>query len=146
MNLVRFNHPNKHAWHPGFTNFFDNIEKNPSGLTNNSKGDVPSVNIIENEKDYVIEFAAPGVKKEDFNINLDNQVLTVSREVKEEKEEKKENYTRREFVYGSFSRSFTLPKSVKFDNIAADYNEGILVITLPKKEEEAKLTREIKIS
>lgn len=146
MNLVRFNHPTRHAWHPGFTNFFDSFEKNHSGLTNHSKGDVPSVNIIENEKDFVIEFAAPGVKKEDFNINLDNQVLTVSREIKEEKETKEENYTRREFVYGSFSRSFTLPKSVKFDNIAADYNEGILVIKLPKKKEEAKLTREIKIS
>ena len=139
MNLVRFNHP-------GFTNFFDNFDLTHNGLTNESKGDVPSVNIIENEKNFVIEFAAPGVKKEDFNINLDNQVLTVSREVNEEKEEKKENYTRREFVYGSFSRSFTLPKSVKFDNIAADYSEGILKVTLPKKEEEAKLSREIKIS
>lgn len=146
MNLVRFNHPHRQVWHPGFTNFFDNLEKNYDELTNNSKGDVPSVNIIENEKDFVIEFAAPGVKKEDFKINLDNQVLTVSREAEEEKEDKKENYTRREFVYKSFSRSFTLPKSVKFDEIAADYNEGILIITLPKKKEEAKLTREIKIS
>ncbi len=146
MNLVRYNHPNRHAWHPEFTNFFDNFEKNDTGLTNHSKGDVPSVNIIENEKDFVIEFAAPGVKKEDFNINLDNQTLTVSREVKKEKEVKKENYTRREFVYGSFSRSFTLPKSIMFNNIDADYNEGILVINLPKKKEEAKLTREIKIS
>ena len=139
MNLVRFNHP-------GFTNFFDNFEKNHQGLTNESKGDVPSVNIIENDKDFVIEFAAPGVKKNDFNINLENQVLTVSREAKDEKEDTKENYTRREFVYSSFSRSFTLPKSVKFDKIAADYNQGILKITLPKKEEEAKLSREISIS
>ena len=139
MNLVRFNHP-------GFTNFFDNFEKNHQGLTNESKGDGPSVNIIENDKDFVIEFAAPGVKKNDFNINLENQVLTVSREAKDEKEDTKENYTRREFVYSSFSRSFTLPKSVKFDKIAADYNQGILKITLPKKEEEAKLSREISIS
>ena len=139
MNLVRFNHP-------GFTNFFDNFERTHNGLTNESKGYVPSVNIIENDKDFIIEFAAPGVKKEDFNINLENQVLTVSREVKEDKEAKKENYTRKEFTYGSFSRSFTLPKSVKFEKIAADYNQGILRITLPKKEEEAKLSREISIS
>ena len=138
MNLIRFNHP-------GFTNFFDNFERTHNGLTNETKGNVPSVNIIENDNDFEIEFAAPGVKKEDFNINLDNQVLTISREVKDEKETN-ENYTRREFVYGSFSRSFTLPKSVKFDNIAADYNQGILKITLPKKEEEAKLSREISIS
>ena len=139
MNLVRFNHP-------GFTNFFDNFERTHNGLTNESKGDVPSVNIIENDKDFVLEFAAPGVKKEDFNINLENQILTVSREVKEDKEAKKENYTRKEFIYSSFSRSFTLPKSVKFEKIAADYNQGILRITLPKKEEEAKLSREISIS
>lgn len=139
MNLVRFNHP-------GFTNFFDNFDLTHNGLTKESKGDVPSINIFDNDTDFVIEFAAPGVKNDDFNINLDNQVLTVSREVNEEKEEKKENYTRREFVVGSFSRSFTLPKSVKFDKISADYSEGILKLTLPKKEEEAKLSREIKIS
>ena len=139
MNLVKFNHP-------GFTNFFDNLERTHSGLSNYAKGNVPSVNIIENDKDFVIEFAVPGVKKDEFNIKLDNQVLTVSREIKEEEEETKENYTRREFVYDSFSRSFTLPKSILFDKIAADYNEGILKLTLPKKEEEAKLSREIKIS
>jgi len=138
MNLVRFNHP-------GFTNFFDGIEKTRHELFNESKGDVPSVNIIENDNNFVIEFAAPGVKKEEFNINLENHVLSVSREVTEEKEEKKENYTRREFVYGNFCRSFTLPKNVKFDDIQADYNEGILQIKLPKKEE-TKLSKEIKIS
>ncbi|MBC8320415.1 MAG: Hsp20/alpha crystallin family protein [Bacteroidetes bacterium] len=153
MNLVRFNPASRHIWHPGFSNFFENFEKTHNGLFNESKGDVPSVNIIENEKNFVIEFAAPGVKKDDFKINLDNNVLTVSKEVKEENEdmssgqaEKKESYTRREFVFNSFSRSFTLPKSVKFDDIAADYNQGILKVTLPKMEEEAKLTREIKIS
>lgn len=138
MNLVRFNHP-------GFTNFFDNLDKTRNETFNETRGDVPSVNIIENENDFKIEFAAPGVKKEEFNIKLENQVLTVSREVKEEKEEKKENYTRREFVFGSFSRSFTLPKNVKFEDIKADYNEGILQMTLPKKEE-TKLSKEIKIS
>lgn len=139
MNLVRFNHP-------GFSHFFDNIEKTHNRFSSNHQGDTPSVNIIEHDKDFVIEFAVPGVKKDEFNINLDNHILTVSREVKEENEEKSENYTRREFVYGNFSRSFTLPKSIKLDDISADYNEGILRLTLPKKEEEAKLSREIKIS
>lgn len=139
MNLVRFNHP-------GFTNFFDNIDKTRHEIFNEAKGDIPSVNIIENDNNFLIEFAAPGVKKDEFNIKLENHVLTVSREVKEEKEEKNENYTRREFVYGNFSRSFTLPKKIKFEDIAAEYNEGILVLNLPKKEEEAKLSREIKIS
>ncbi|MAE07337.1 MAG: heat-shock protein Hsp20 [Bacteroidetes bacterium] len=107
---------------------------------------MPSVNTIENDKDFILEIAAPGLKKDEFKINLENQTLTVSREVKEEKKEKKENYTRREFVYGNFSRSFTLPKSIMFDKIAADYNDGILKLTLPKKEKEAKLSREINIS
>ena len=139
MNLVRFNHP-------GFTNFFDNFEKVHQELTNGSKGNVPSVNIIENEKDFVLEVVAPGLKKDEFNINLDNQILTVSRDIEQNETETNVNYTRKEFVYGNFSRSFTLPKSIKFDNIAANYNEGILSITLPKKEEEAKLTREIKVA
>ncbi len=139
MNLVKFNHP-------GFTSFFDHLERNHSGFHNHNRGNVPSVNIIENDNNFVIEFAVPGVKKDEFNINLDNQTLTVSREVKEEKEEKKDNYTRKEFVYGNFSRSFTLPKNIEFEKIGAEYNEGILELLLPKKEEEAKLTRDIKIS
>jgi len=139
MNLVRFNHP-------GFTSFFDTFEKAHQGLTARAENDIPSVNIIENDKDFVLEVAAPGVKKEDFNINLENQVLTISREIEKENEEKTDNYTRREFIYSNFSRSFTLPKTIKFDDIAADYSDGILRITLPKKEEEAKLSRDIKIA
>ncbi len=139
MNLVRFNHPR-------FTNFFDNFEKAHQELTNESKGNVPSVNIIENEKDFVLEVVAPGFKKDEFDINLDSHILTVSRDIEQKEDETNANYTRKEFIYGNFSRSFTLPKSIKFDNIAANYNEGILSITLPKKEEEAKLTREIKVA
>ena len=135
MNLVRFN--------PGFSSLFDSLEKT-NNLFNDSRGDVPSVNIQDNEKNFVIEVAAPGVKKDEFNIKVENNVLSISREVKNEKEEKKDNYTRREFVYSSFNRSFTLPKVVDVDKIDADYNQGILSITLPKKEE-AVLSREIKI-
>jgi HSP20 family protein len=135
MNLVRFN--------PGFSSLFDSLEKT-NNLFNDSHGDVPSVNIQDNEKDFVIEVAAPGVKKDEFNIKVENNVLSISREVKENKEEKKDNYTRREFVYSSFNRTFTLPKIVDVDKIDADYNQGILSITLPKKEE-AVLSREIKI-
>lgn len=142
MNLVRFNSAHRQACHPGFTNFFDNLDKTHNG----NNGNVPSVNIIENEKTFVLEVIAPGVKKDDFNINLENQILTVSRDIEIPKDEIKVNYTRKEFAYGNFSRSFTLPKSIKSDNITADYNEGILSITLPIKEEEAKLTREIKIA
>ncbi len=134
MNLVRFN--------PGFASLFDTFEKSSNGFI--TKGDVPSVNIQDNEKDFVIEVAAPGIKKDEFDIKVENNVLSISREVKEENEEKKDNYTRREFKYNSFTRSFNLPKIVNVDSIDAKYNEGILSIILPKKEE-AVLSREIKI-
>ncbi len=136
MNLVRFN--------PSLLNFFDNIEKSHLGLDREFSGDVPSVNIIDNEQNFVLELAAPGKRKEEFKINLENQLLTISSEVKEEKEEDKKNYTRREFVLNSFTRSFTLPKNILHDQVAADYQDGILRITLPKKEE-VKLSREIAI-
>ena len=140
MNLVRFHH------RPMFSNFLEDIEKNIFNQMEETRGDVPAVNIIDNKDSYVMEIAAPGLKKEDFKIKLDNQLLTISSEKKEEKEESKENFTRKEFTYNSFSRSFTLPKTIVFDKIKADYKDGVLVVKLPKKEEEAKLTREIKIS
>lgn len=137
MNLVRFN--------PALANIFDNMERNHFGMRNQADCNMPSVNIIDNEKDFVLEVAAPGIEKNDFNIKVENNVLTISYEVKEEKEEKTENYTRREFSQGSFSRSFTLPKYIKVEDIKADYNQGILKVTLPKNEE-VKLSREITIS
>ncbi len=140
MNLVRFNH------YPAFNDLMDNFEKNFFGKMTEAAGDVPAVNIKDEKDKYVIEFAAPGMKKNDFKIDLDNFVLTVSSERKSEKEEKESNYTRREFEYSSFSRSFTLPRTVNLDKIKADYADGILAIAVPKKEEEMKLTRQIEIS
>ncbi|TDQ29230.1 Hsp20/alpha crystallin family protein [Zeaxanthinibacter enoshimensis] len=95
----------------------------------------PAVNIKENEKDFELELAIPGQKKEDFNIEVDNNVLTISMETKNEEETKEDNYTRREFSYRSFRRAFTLPETVDEDKINADYQDGILKFTLPKKEE-----------
>ena len=96
---------------------------------------VPAVNIRENETDFTLELEIPGFKKEDFNIELDNDVLTISSEVKKEDVTKAENYTRREFSTTSFKRAFTLPESVNEGEIKAVYEGGILNITLPKKEE-----------
>ena len=96
---------------------------------------VPAVNIKENEKDFMLELEIPGFKKEDFNIEVDNDVLTISSEVKEEKETTNENYTRREFSISSFKRAFTLPETVNEDAINAVYEGGILTLTLPKREE-----------
>jgi len=95
---------------------------------------VPSANIKETEKDYLIELAAPGLTKKDFKVEVDNGVLTISAEKKEEKKEKEEGYTRREYYYNSFSRSFTLPENSKSDKIDAKYEDGVLKLTVAKKE------------
>lgn len=140
MNLVRINR------YPVFNDLMENFERNFFGGLKEAEGDIPAVNIKDQKDQYLIEFAAPGLNKEDFKIDLDNYVLTVSSEKKEEKEEKESSYSRREFVFNSFTRSFTLPKSVNIDKIKADYSNGILAISVPKKEEEMKLSRQIEIA
>ncbi|MFB6257288.1 MAG: Hsp20/alpha crystallin family protein [Flavobacteriales bacterium] len=96
---------------------------------------VPSVNIKEQKDNYIIELAAPGLKKDDFNVEVEDGRLIISSEKQDEKEDKDENYTRREFSYQSFQRAFDLPDSVKAEEISAEYNDGVLAIQVPKKEE-----------
>jgi HSP20 family protein len=109
---------------------------------------VPAVNIVQNEKDFSVEVAAPGLKKEDFKVEVEDGILTISAEKKEEKEEKNKKYTRREYSYNSFCRSFAVPEGVKAEDIKAAYNEGILKISLPKTGVEKKkpMAKEVKIS
>lgn len=95
---------------------------------------VPDANIIENGKNYKIELAAPGLDRKDFNVEVKDGILTISSEKKEEKKEENENFRRREFSYSSFSRSFTLPENTIEKDIDAKYENGILRVTLPKKE------------
>jgi len=95
---------------------------------------VPAVNIEENAGRYNISMAVPGMKKDDFKIDLEGDILTISAEKEETKEEKDKKYNRREYNYSSFGRSFTLPEDVKFDTIEASYNDGVLKLVLPKKE------------
>ena len=105
------------------------------GGLENDKNNVPAVNIKENEKDFELELAVPGRKKEDFQIEINENVLTISSVSKIEENIEKDNYTRREFVYSSFKRAFTLPETVDEDNIKANYDNGILKLALPKKVE-----------
>lgn len=108
---------------------------------------VPNANITENEKDYKIEVAAPGLHKKDFKVQVENGILTVSGEKQEEEKEERKNYRRKEFSYQSFSRSFTLPENSLPDKIEAKYDNGILTLSLPKKEIAAsKPVKEIKVS
>jgi HSP20 family protein len=107
----------------------------------------PAVNIIESKDDYRIEVAAPGLDKSDFKIDLENNVLTISAEKEEKQEEKNEHFMRREFNYSSFSRSFTLPETMNAERISAQHKDGVLHVTIPKKEEaKEKPARTIKIS
>lgn len=108
---------------------------------------VPAVNTTENEKDFKIEMAAPGLEKKDFKIETDNKVLTISSEKKEEKKEEKSDYSRREFSYQSFCRSFQIPENSLPDKIDAKYENGILTLIIPKKEPGiSNLKKTIKIS
>ncbi len=110
---------------------------------------LPAVNIKENSDEFMIDVAAPGMKKEQINVDYENGRLTISSELKEEKEDKSNDiYTRREFSYKSFQRTFTIAENlVDGDKIKANYNEGILHITLPKREElKPKPARQIKIN
>ncbi|NEV93122.1 Hsp20/alpha crystallin family protein [Psychroflexus sp. YR1-1] len=108
---------------------------------------LPSVNIKENEDKFGVEVAVPGFDKKDFKIELNNNELTISSEKKEEHEkEEGERYTRREFSYQSFRRSFTLPNTVDGDKISAQYKNGVLYVDIPKREEaKPKPAREIAI-
>lgn len=98
---------------------------------------VPAVNISESETGFELEVAAPGMKKEDFNIEVDNNVMTISNERTSEssEEDKEKNFSRREFYYAAFRRSFNLPKTVNTEKIKASYKDGILNVEIPKKEE-----------
>ncbi len=105
------------------------------GGSENYAATLPAVNIKEDEKGYYLELAIPGKNKEDFNVEVDNDVLTISMETKTEDEKTVENYTRKEFSYTSFKRSFTLPETVNNEKIKASYKDGILSFALPKKDE-----------
>ena len=96
---------------------------------------MPSVNIMENDDQFKLEIAAPGLEKKDFKIDLDGNLLTISSERKDKKEDKGDKYVRREFGYTKFSRSFTLPETIEGDKIAAIHDNGVLTVEIPKKEE-----------
>ena len=97
---------------------------------------LPAVNIKEDDNAFTVEVAVPGMEKKDFHIDLEDNILTISSEKTVENKEEKDNYTRKEYSYQSFKRSFTLPKNVvDSDKIAAQYKNGELIIAIPKREE-----------
>ena len=99
---------------------------------------IPAVNITEQKNAYQVALAAPGLKKEDFKIDVEGNMLTISSEKEESKEEKDKKFNRREYSYSSFSRSFNLPEEINKEQIEAKYEDGVLKISLPRKEEVKK--------
>ena len=150
MTLARLSN----EWFPSFPSlidrFFDGemMDWSRSNFAG-SNMTLPAVNVKENENEFQLEVAAPGMKKDDFRVNYENGRLTISSERKEEhKEDEGDKITRREFSYQSFQRSFNVPENIVIaDKIQAKYSEGILYLTLPKREEvKPKPAKEIKIS
>ena len=121
---------------PTFTSFFDDFWGKDlySGVAKGTT--VPAVNIHEGKDHFMVEVAAPGLAKDDFKVNIENNVLTISAEKEEKKEEKEgKKVTLREFNFTSFKRSFTIPNTVLADNISATYAHGVLKLNLPKMKE-----------
>jgi len=144
MTLVKFNNRTRNTA-PYFNNVFDSLFSD--AITKNKMVDKsPNVNISENETAYIIDIAAPGLKKEDFQINLKKDTLSVWAEVKAEQTENTKDYTRKEFDYSSFARSFNLPDSADGDKITAEYKDGILSINISKKDDAKLQHKEIIVS
>lgn len=136
-------------WFPSLLSDFFDTDKffSPRWLEKEFENTIPSVNIKENNKEFNIELAAPGFNKNDFKVSVEDNILTISAEKKEEKKEENERFTRKEFSYNTFSRSFTLPQSVNTDKIDAKYADGILKLCIPKKEAAKTLPKkEIKVA
>lgn len=142
---------NKPATRNMFSGFFSDIDRMfendmflmPMHL--NRFGNMPAANVRETEKEYAIELAVPGMKGDDFEIEVDENMLVVSCQREEDTKEDKEGYTRREYNYSSFSRSFRLPETIAEDKIKAQYTNGVLHITVPKAEPKAQRRKRINV-
>lgn len=142
MTTLKFNQPTLKT----LDSFLDNLLSDLPVANNTSSMNVPAVNISETNDNYELEFNVPGRKKEDFKITVDKNILTVSFEKKEEQKEENKQFIKREFTSRSFKRSFTIDEKINADAINAKYENGILFLSLPKKEEVKVMPKEIAIS
>lgn len=145
MTLVKF-HPEKKnsALMPGFNDIFESVIGD-TFFSDRRMNTLPATNLWETNDGFHIELAAPGLAKQDFKISVDRNLLTVSSHQNSEQEDTNKAYSRREFSFSSFTRVFTLPESADADRIHASYNDGILQVNLPKKEEAKTAPRQIEI-
>lgn len=144
---------NKPASRNLFSGFFSDIDRMfendmflmPMHLNRFGNENMPAANLRETPKEYAIELAVPGMKRDDFNIEIDDNMLSISCEKEENINEDKDDYKRREYNYSSFSRSFRLPETVKADKIKAQYDNGVLHITVPKAEQNDQRKKRINV-
>lgn len=148
MKIFRVNQPTNQFYNSEFNKFFNPLDTMfPAKSFNNvTYNNIPAVNVREEENAFQIEVAAPGLKKEDFKLSLHENRLTISAKQETNTEEKTEKFSRQEFNYTSFQRTFTLPKNVDGDKIDASYTDGILHVGLPKKEELKPAIKEIAVA
>jgi HSP20 family protein len=145
MSLVKFQEGNnRNVLNPGFSDIFESFF-NDSFLSDRMISRVPAVNVAETDDGYHIELAAPGLKKEDFKIDLEHNMLNISVEKRSEETENNKKYNKKEYSYSSFVRSFTLPDSADDGKIEAEYTDGILKINIAKREESKTASRHIEI-
>ena len=145
MTLVKFNPEKKNSTLlPGFNDIFESV-LGDTFFADRQINSFPAVNISESGEEYHIELAAPGLKKEDFKVSVERDMLTISTGQYSENNTSEKTYNRREFSYSAFTRAFTLPESADVDRIQASYIDGVLKLTLPKKEEAKAVSRQIEI-
>lgn len=146
MALVKFptRAVNTDAVNPFVNNVFDNLFTD-SFISDRLVTRVPAVNIVESDSAFQLELAAPGLKKEDFIISVDKNLITISAEKQVAAESADKSYSKREFNYSSFSRSFTLPDVVNYNNIDASYVDGVLFVKIGKKEDAIVAKRSIEV-
>jgi HSP20 family protein len=144
MTLVKFNNKNNNALMPGFNDVFESIF-NDTFFADRMVTRVPAVNVSESAGHYHIELAAPGLKKQDFKINIEDNVLHISAEKQTENTDNNRKYNKREYSYSSFVRSFNLPDLADETQIEAAYEDGVLKIDVAKKEEAKTVTRQIEL-
>ena len=150
MSLIRKTNGDIPVLRSGLSDLFDIDRFFETDLPFGSQfSKVPATNIRENDNEYTVELAAPGLEKNDFKINIENNMLNIEVQKEQETTKEEEGFTRREYNFNSFCRSFTLPEgTVNAEDIKAKYENGVLKLTLPKKEEAKKkrVKKEIKVS
>ena len=126
-------------------NFFNVGSFFDDNLLSRLEKNFPAVNISENENEYDLELIVPGFKKEDIKIKTDDDLLTIGAESRSEKDDSKKEYTRREYNYSAFTRTFQLPDNVKDEAIEAHYHDGVLHVKIPKSQPQPKNEKEVPI-